>query len=155
MRLLKLVFRLIIVAFAALSPMPTFPVQYFTVGTVQEYVMPRGPEGTQDPTIVYWERAVRTEEAWTEGHGEFRARCEEADIQSGSCLDLWTVRDPGGWERLSDLGAWFRPGDGRIDLAAPFPLAATRLVIFRDLSCTLDPASFDARDWFEDWPPPL
>ena len=155
MRLLKLVFRLVLVAFSALFPMPSFPVQYFTVGTVQEYVLPKGPEGTQDPTIVYWERAVRAEEAWAEGQGRFRARCDEADIQPGSCLDLWVVNEPARWERLSDLGVEVRPGEGLLDLAAPFPLAAKRLVIFRDLSCTLDPARFDARDYFEHWPPPL
>jgi hypothetical protein len=157
MRLLKLVFRLILVAFSALFPMPTYPVLYHTVGTVQEYVLPSGPEGTGEPTIVYWEHAVRPEEAWAEdpGHGPYRAVCEEADILPGNCLDLWMVERAERWGRLADLGVEVRAGDGLLELTSPFPLARRRLVIFKELSGTLDPARFDARDFFGDWPPPL
>jgi hypothetical protein len=157
MRLLKLVFRLILVAFSTLFPMPTYPVLYHTVGTVQEYVLPKGPEGMGGPAIVYWEHTVRPEEAWAEDptRGPYLAACEEADILPGNCLDLWMVERAGRWQRLADLGAEVRAGDGLLELSAPFPLARRRLVIFKELSGTLDPARFRARDFFEDWPPPL
>jgi len=46
-------------------------------------------------------------------------------------------------------------GDGLLQLSSPFPLARRRLVIFKELSRSLAPARFDARDYFPDWPPPL
>ena len=46
-------------------------------------------------------------------------------------------------------------GDGVLELAAPFPLKKRRLVIFKELSGTLDPARFNARAFFEAWPPSL
>ena len=157
MRLLKLVFRLILVAFSILFPMPTYPVLYHTVGTVQEYVLPKGPAGGGEPTIVYWEHVVRPEEAWAadSAGSRYRASCEEADILPGNCLDLWMADQPDRWRRLADLGVEARAGDGLLELSATFPLARRRLVIFKELSCTLDPAGFNARDFFEDWPPPL
>ena len=79
--------------------MPTFPVQYFTVGTVQEYVMPKGPEGTQDPTIVYWERAVRAEETWTEGQRRSTAR--GARRRTSSREAAWTC----GWYATRTAGS--------------------------------------------------
>lgn len=154
-RLLKTIFRLLLVAFSALFPMPSYPVLYHAVGTVQEYVLPKGPEGAGEPTIVYWEHRVRPEEAWTEGSGQarYRAACEEPDILPGSCLDLWIADRPERWERLTDQGVEVRAQDGLLQLAAPFPLARRRLVIFKELSGTL--ARFDARAFFENWPPPL
>jgi hypothetical protein len=53
------------------------------VDTVREYVLPKGPAGTGGPGIVYWEHAVRPEEAWAETRGLYRAACEEADILPG------------------------------------------------------------------------
>jgi len=78
MRLLKLVFRMILVAFSALFPMPT---------------------------IVYWEHAVRQEEAWAEdpAHGPYRAACEEADILPGNCLDRWQTY---AWGFTPGTGCW-------------------------------------------------
>jgi len=88
------VFRLILAAFSALFPMPSYPTLYHTVGTVQEYVLPKGPEGTGGPGIVYREHAVRPEEVWAEdpARGPYRADYREADILPDDCLDLgWRI----------------------------------------------------------------
>ena len=73
----------------------------------------------------------------------------------GIGLDLWLVEEPYRWVRLADLRVGVHAGDGLLELAAPFPLARRRLVIFKELSGTLDPARFNARAFFEAWPPPL
>jgi hypothetical protein len=157
MQLLKQVFRLLLVAFSVLFPLPSFPLQYYAVGTVQEYTLPKGPEGTNDPAVAYWQHTVQSAETWLADakRGLYHAECEEADILASDCVDLWLIEQPGRWERLLELGVEVRPGDGRVNLSSPFPLAGRDLVIFRELSGTFDPQGFNARDWFEDWPPPL
>lgn len=156
-RVLHLIFRLLITVWSFLVPLPAYPVRHYVVETVQEFVLPRGPEGASDPTVVYWEHAVQPAESWLAepSRGLYCAECEEADILTGDCVDLWLVERPGRWVRLGELGAEGRPANGGVLLSAPFPLAGRRLVIFKELSGTLDPARVDARDWFADWPPPL
>ena len=156
-RLLRAAFRLLLVAWSFLLPMPAYPVRYYAVDTIQEYVLPKGPEGSHGPAIAYWGHTVQAAESRliNPERGLYRAQCEEADILASDCLDLWLVQQPGLWARLAELGAEGRPAAGLVSLSAPFPLAGRQLVIFKELSGTFDPARFDARDWFEGWPPPL
>lgn len=156
-RVARWIFRLLITVWSFLVPLPAYPIRHYAVETVQEYVLPKGPEGTGTPTVVYWEHTVQPAESWLAdpSSGLYRAECEEADILKGNCLDLWLVERPRFWIRLGELGAEGRPANGGVLLSAPFALTGRRLVIFKELSGTLDPARFDARDWFADWPPPL
>ena len=78
-----------------------------------------------------------------------------ADPRNAGQVWPWLADAPDRWERLADLGVKALPGDGLLRLEAPFPLSRRRLVIFKELSGTLDPARFDARDYFAVWPPPL
>ena len=154
-RLLKLVFRMLLVALSVLFPMPMFPVQYYQVNTVQEWVLPEPGSGGSEPCIVYWAHSFEPAEIKAEDpvRGLFLAEHEDAAVGPAAALDLWLVQTPERWLRLPPDQV--RRGDGFLQIRSPVSLRGRMIVIFKDAAGVVDPAGFDAREFFETWPPPL
>ena len=154
-RLLKIVFRMLLVALSVLFPMPMFPLQYFQVNTVQEWVLPEPRSGGGEPCIVYWAHPITEAEIKAEDpvRGLFLAEHEDAAVSPAAALDLWLVERPEHWLRL--LPGQVRCGQGYLQIRSPFSLRDRTIVIFKDAAGVLDPAGFDARQFFDSWPPPL
>jgi hypothetical protein len=154
-KLLKTVFRLLLVALSVLFPMPMFPVQYYQVNTVQEWVLPQPHTGGSDPCIVYWAHAIEPAEIKLEDPrlGLCVAEHEEAAVGKTEALDVWLVETPERWLRLGP--GEVRLGDGYLQIRSSVSLRGRTIVFFKDVAGVLDPAGFDAREFFETWPPPL
>jgi hypothetical protein len=154
-KLLKTVFRLLLVALSVLFPMPMFPVQYFQVNTVQEWVLPQPHTGGSEPCIVYWAHTIEPAEIKSEDPrlGLCVADHEDAAVGKADALDLWLVESPERWLRLAP--AEVRLGDGYFQIRSPVNLRGRTIVVFKDVAGVLDPAGFDAREFFGTWPPPL
>jgi hypothetical protein len=154
-KLLKTVFRLMLVAWSILFPIPMFPVQYFQVNTVQEWVLPQPRTGDNEPNIVYWSHDITPAEIKIEDPrlGLCVADHEDAAIGPADALDLWLVETPDRWLRLAS--GQIKLGDGYLQIRLPVSLRGRTIVIFKDVAGVLDPADFDAREFFEAWPPPL
>lgn len=154
-KLLKTVFRLMLVAFSVLFPMPMFPVQYFQVNTVQEWVLAQPHTGGNEPCIVYWAQAITPAEIKFEDPrlGLCLADHEDAAVGPADALDLWLVETQERWLRLES--GQVRLGQGYLQIRSPVSLGGRTIVIFKDVAGVLDPAGFDAREFFETWPPPL
>jgi hypothetical protein len=154
-KMLKTVFRLILVAWSILFPIPMFPVQYFQVNTVQEWVLPQPHTGGSEPCIVYWAHTIEPAEIKADDSrlGLCVADHEDASIGQAEALDLWLVETPERWQRLGP--GQVRLGDGYLEIRWLVSLRGRTIVIFKDAAGVLDPAGFDAREYFAAWPPPL
>ncbi len=154
-RLLKLFFRLILVALSVMFPMPMFPLQYYQVNTVQEWVLPEPLTGGSEPCIVYWAHPIEPAEIKAEDPrlGLCVVEHEDAAVSQAAALDLWLVETPERWLRLGPDR--IRCGHGYLQIRSPISLRDRTIVIFKDAAGVLDPAGFDAREFFEAWPPPF
>jgi hypothetical protein len=154
-KLLKIVFRTLLVAISILFPMPMFPLQYYQVNTVQEWVLPEPRTGGSEPCIVYWAHPIEPAEIRADDprRGLFLAEHEDAAVGQAAALDLWLVETPERWLRLGPDRV--HCGDGFLQIRSPISLRDRTIVIFKDAAGVLDPAGFDAREFFGAWPPPL
>jgi hypothetical protein len=156
-RIARTVIRLLLAVLSLFAVPHAFPAFLYQTPAVQEHVLLPPRDGSGGPLIVWWTHVIVPAEVRPAADRLWSCEAvhEDADLHPAFPIDVW-LESAEGLLRLERHGSEehrLEIGDGYLRIVTPRDPTGATLVVFKAVCGDISPQSFNARDYFPQWPP--